>query len=72
MRANQYLDQRARGFSRDEIAAKLGRLWAGTGYDGASAGDGTWPAVRSARQVFTGAATDERGQEILARWQAMQ
>jgi hypothetical protein len=63
---------RRRGFSHGEIAAEVGRPWAGAGYHGFSADNGTWSAVGSAGEVFTGATPDELGQKIRAHWQAMQ
>jgi hypothetical protein len=60
---------RGRGFSHDEIVAEaVGRSWEGAGY----AGDGTWYAVGSAGEVYTGAISDELGQKVRAHWQAMQ
>ena len=72
MRANQHLDQRAWGFSHGEIAAEAVRpSWAGGGYDGAASATDLGPRSGSAGEVFTGATTDELGQEIRVRWQAM-
>jgi hypothetical protein len=51
---------------------EVGRPWAGADYHGFSADNGTWSAVGSAGEVFTGATPDELGQKIRAHWQAMQ
>jgi hypothetical protein len=45
---------------------------AGGGYHGFSAGDGTWSAISSPREVLTGDTPDALIRKIRAHWQAMQ
>jgi len=52
-------------FAVDEDAAlaELIRTWAGADYHGFSVDNGTWSAIGSAGNVFTGATPDELGQK---------
>jgi hypothetical protein len=56
----------------DAVLAELKRTWAGAGYHGFSVDHGTWSAIGSAGEVFTGGTPDELGRKIRAHWQAMQ
>ena len=66
--------QRRGVFAVDENAtlAELELAWAGGGYHGFSAGDGTWSAVSSAGEVLTGDTPEALTRKIRAHWQAMQ
>lgn len=67
--------QQRRGvFAVDEDAAlaALEEAWAEGGYHGFSVDHGTWSAIGSAGEVFTGGTPDELGRKIRAHWQAMQ
>ncbi len=61
-------------FVVDENAAlaELELAWAGGGYHGFSAGDGTWSAISSAGAVLTGDTPDALIRKIRTHWQAMQ
>jgi hypothetical protein len=65
--------QRRDVFAVNEEAAlaELELTWAGAGYRGFSVDDGTWSAIGSAGDVFTGATPDELNRKIRAHWQAM-
>ncbi len=66
--------QRRAVFAVDEDAAltELELAWADGGYHGFSADGGTWSAVSSAGDVFTGDTPDALDREIRAHWQARQ
>ncbi len=66
--------QRRGVFAVDEDAAlaELELAWAGGGYHGFSAGDGTWSAISRAGEVLTGDTPDALIRKIRAHWQAMQ
>ncbi len=66
--------QRRGVFAVDEDAAlaELELAWAGVGYHGFSAGDGTWSAISSAGEVLTGDTPDALTRKIRPHWQAMQ
>ena len=57
---------------QDAALAELELAWAAAGYHGFSADDGTWPAIRGAGEVLTGATPDELDRKIRAHWQARQ
>jgi hypothetical protein len=58
---------------RDRVAlASLETAWAGSGYCGFSADDGTWSAISSNGEILTGATAEELGEKIRTHWQAMQ
>ena len=61
-------------FAVDENAAlaELELAWADGGYHGFSVDDGTWSAISSAGEVFTGDTADTLTRKIQAHWQAMQ
>jgi hypothetical protein len=61
-------------FAVDENAAlaELELAWADGGYHGFSVDDGTWSAISSAGEVFTGDTPDALTRKIQAHWQAMQ
>ncbi len=64
-----------RGVVRADQNAALAGLelaWAGGGYHGFSADDGTWPAISSAGEVLTGDTPGALVRKIRAHWQAMQ
>ena len=66
--------QQRGAFSIDEGRAleALCLAWDGGGYHGFSADGGTWSAISSAGDVFTGDTVDALNRAIRAHWQAMQ
>ncbi len=56
----------------DRALAALDLAWADGGYHGFSADGGTWSAISSAGDVFTGDTPDALTQKIRAHWQAIQ
>jgi hypothetical protein len=66
--------QRRAVFAVDEDAAlaELALAWADGGYHGFGADGGTWSAVSSAGDVFTGDTPDALAMRIRAHWQTRQ
>ncbi len=54
----------------DVAQAELTRTWAGAGYHGFGADNGTCSAISSNGDVFTSTTPDELGRKIHAHWQA--
>jgi hypothetical protein len=66
--------QRRGAFDLDEdrALAELELAWVDGGYHGFCVDGGTWSAISSAGDVFTGDTPDALTQKIRAHWQAMQ
>ncbi len=56
----------------DRALAELELAWADGGYHGFAVDGGTWSAISSAGDVFTGDTPDALARKIRKHWQAMQ